>query len=133
MNLSDLTAEAIDALEAGPELDLLVGQAAGMRVEIRNDSEDPCGVCYETLGTSGIGCSFMPSFRIADAWRLVELMADKTKEQAVEIYSDLSEGLSWRCGLLDYLDICIVFAHAPTTPLAICRCFLKAKLAEEKP
>lgn len=152
-----MTPEEIDAMEAGPELDLQVARhVMGMRAawtvaEILTVADD--GYPYVARGVEdGKNCMLLytrsdgvnrwsPSTNIAEAWQVIEALQNKKSYRGCELtnFSQNFMEYHWHMEFnyfvsiaddpLDDPEIGYESADANTAPLAICRAALKVALA----
>jgi len=131
--MADLTAEMIDAMEAGPEMDALVAervmgwQLSEYRI-VRPDGSSFDAPIREMWDDPLYSRYSLPPYStdIAAAWQVVEHM--RTIEFDIDLL--LMPDSQDRCCLEHSARIeSKVCAYAPDMPLAICRAALKTTLA----
>lgn len=138
-----LTAEMIDRMEAGPEMDRIIhdkvmggapidlkhGQTMMFAAVSRTDNaySDPLTPCYST--------------DIAAAWEVIEHLRGVAHSVGITLtwgYGSFQRGAGWKCDFMTVGHSSIpgkfhrdpAFAEARTAPLAICKAALKFALAK---
>lgn len=122
-----LTAEMIDRMEAGPEMDALVGQYV-MPLTVN-------GKPYERAFNEPY------STRIEAAWEVIEHLRGVAHSVGITLtwgYGSFQRGAGWKCDFMTVGHSSIpgkfhrdpAFAEARTAPLAICKAALKFALAK---
>ena len=132
MDTKQLTAAEIDAMEAGPEMDALVGERI-FDWQYQNTGNG----WWKVPGPKGIESrSTIPKYsrNIAAAWQVVEHLRRQGWEMTLSVNHYVTE--PWDCrlfqtegGKLDAPSKRII-AHGPDAPTAISRCAYKATIQQ---